>query len=214
MTRKIKGNPSAIFLHIPRTGGTFIEEALKVCYVKTSRFVKNKTREGLSVPKKHILKKHFRPEAIKKVDHFFAFVRDPADYYPSVWAWLQKHSSEKIFDWDWHPFFEAYASWDEDFNHWAMKMTRNEPGWAYRLFEAYCGPKHNPICSYVGKTETISEDFCEFAGQILYYDTKGWPRILEELGKKNVAKRTLPQWKPYVLDAVIESEAAFYQRWG
>lgn len=212
MVRKIKGQPSAVFLHIPRTGGSFIEKALQECTVRTSRWTKNKAVGN--VPRKHVTKDLLNPEAIKKIDHYFAFVRDPITYYPSVWMWLKRSVSEKIFNWDWHPLGDPASVWDDDFNEWARRMAEEKPAWAFRLFEKYCGTEENPICSFVGRTERIEKDFCSFCSDVLGYDTRYWPMILAEMGRKNVARSHRPGWEADALDAVYASEADFYRRWG
>lgn len=191
--------------HIPRTGGTWIDRALRILDVRVSmrfRF------DGITLPMKHCLLSHYTEDHRSRWDTTFTFVRHPIKYYESVWSYLytieRYRSGLKRFDW--HPFMDAYLCWDYDFNVWAGTMLRKYPGWVSHLFEMYVGPKGGEFCNYIGRTESIVENFCEIMADFGLSDDK-----IFDLEKQNMSKVEV-EWDESLKLAVNRSEHSSISR--
>lgn len=72
--------PNSVFFHIPKTGGSWVDESLKRAFGK--RYIKMNLEvgfhadiNGIHIPKSKVEVRHFS----------FAFVRHPLDWYRSYW---------------------------------------------------------------------------------------------------------------------------------
>lgn len=159
----------AIFHHIPRTGGTWINRAVDCLNVPCNMFSWNKRPPWVS--KKHTIPMHYYPSRFAMVRFQFAVVRHPVDYYGSVWRYLSQ--SENGRNWlqthvSWHPLKFAAKHYREDFGDWVKGMCDNEPAFASRLYELFIGPEGGEVCAYIGRTETIQDDFVNVMNIIGY----------------------------------------------
>jgi len=154
-----------LFLHVPRTGGTWVKEALYQSGIPIQKWGK------IGEPwqqQKHTIPMHVRTELMQKVNLMFAFVRRPVEYYISVWRFTcrsvkqQPDKMKLVFDRrDPAVHNEAILRWKPDFRDWLAEMLEEEPGWATRWFERYVGPERGEYCHYIGRTETVEQDFRE-----------------------------------------------------
>ena len=173
--------------HIPRTGGTWVTEALRILEVTVSMKFQFRRNDKNRLPLKHPLLTQYSRKDLGHWDTSFSFVRHPVKYYESVWAYLydigyvNRARFIKIFSW--HPFTEVCQNWDDDFNTWAEKMLEGHPGWVSHLFEMYVGPEGGEFCEYIGRTERLVDDFCEIMADYDLYDDR-----IRQLEKQNVSK--------------------------
>jgi len=165
----------ALFLHVPRTGGTWIKEAMYRGGIPMDKW--GRVGEPYR-PKKHTLIPHIRPELWGRVGLVFAFVRHPVDYYISVWrfttrSWknrpdemhrLTKGNKQVI------AISEAILRWKPDFSEWLDEMIEEEPGWATRWFERFVGPPKGEFCYFIGRTETLEQDTEDVLTKLGYGD--------------------------------------------
>ena len=185
----------ALFQHIPRTGGTWVEQAIDYLGIHRSRWICKQPRR---LPRKHALLRHYYPNEAAKVNYVFTFVRHPVSYYESNWRWLNgfrknKRSIQRIANpkrsgqqWDWHPQRIPAKHFHPDFNVWMQRILDNEPAWCTRLFEWYCGPEGGEYCNYIGRQESLVHDFIEVIASYLNYDlTDEQIAGLHELNEKN-----------------------------
>lgn len=176
----------ALFLHVPRTGGTWITSALDESGVSVSRW-NSAIPRGL--PRKHGLLWHLRDKRRSSVKQSFAFVRHPKDYYQSVWTYLKSKGVDKrgrmLRRFQWHPFHPAIRRWDGNFREWIVNMTTYEPKWMSRLVDLYIGPKGAEFCDYVGRTERLVDDFVEIMSCLGYERGMFDVDRLKDMGKLN-----------------------------
>jgi hypothetical protein len=134
--------PRTRFLHIPKTGGTWVTLALQVAGVPCQIVW---TRQGPGS------RGHATLEQTKAYsDRFtFAFVRHPLDLYRSRWAANTKDG------WPMNRFLHDARS--EDFPGFVDQVVKRHPGFAGKHFAEYTGPPEAEI-SFVGRYETLVAD--------------------------------------------------------
>ncbi len=182
-SRYIKRN-GALLLHIPRTGGTWINRAIAFCF------------DAREIGRWHTyrrlpwLARSHRPIQLelrllaKDVNFPCAFVRHPLAMYESWWRTLNNREELNVRHFlqapeKWGAWMPAAANWRPDFGDWVRAMVLNEPMFFTRLYEMYIGPENGEICPFIGRTETLQADFFEVM-RILGYE-KEIDRHKEEL---------------------------------
>jgi hypothetical protein len=107
-----------------------------------------------------------------KVNFVFAFVRHPIAYYESVWKWMSRKNYSRLIRkrWRWHPHRTAVMQYRRasGFNDWVCRMLKNRPCWYTRLVEQYVGPEGGEFCDFIGRTETLIEDFMLLLNELGY----------------------------------------------
>lgn len=217
-----------LFLHIPKTGGTWVEESAKLCGIEANRSVAgwlcqypNRKR-----PKMHSLLGHFLRRKQQFFEKIYTNVRHPIPFYESMWKEfnrLKPHTLERFKTWwPWHPRTTA-AYWYQQtinnsknptasFDDWVTLMLANEPMWYTRLIEQYVGPEGGEFCDYIGRTETLLTDF--FEAMVLFGYGKevsdNLPK-LKKLGKLN-SSSTKIEWQPDLKAEVEETERLVIKR--
>jgi sulfotransferase famil protein len=132
-------NDRIAFLHVPKTGGTWVTEALRAAGV-----------ELRPVPLPAVKRGHGGLEAVDRRLFTFAFVRDPFDWYASYWRHRQKFG-----DWDSASPIDEFARLP--FTDFVEQAAMHRPRHLTLVYERYCGPPHDPI-SFVGRYERLAED--------------------------------------------------------
>jgi hypothetical protein len=214
----------ALFQHVPRTGGTFVEKAIDLLGIGCSRWSKH-VRKGFS--KKHALLARYDFRALGNVKFTFAFVRHPVEYYVSTWRYMQAEKNrhprglpEKDYltsltddYFSWHPFRSAARLYRDDFASWVCQMVEHEPGWCGRLFESYVGPQEGEFVDFIGRTETLSDDFCTVM-RLLGYGERLPADRLRSL-RANESQTPRPIVSDLIERAILRSErTALAQFWG
>jgi len=185
---------NALFLHIPRTGGTWIGRALRIVGIP---LLKWGSVCPLYRPRKHTILGHYDKGFLDRVDFIFTFVRPPRDYYKSVWRFTQRAVNIHPEKMEWQVFQqgaqsainEAVYRWKPDFNEWMKEMLKEEPCWVTRWYERYVGPHRGEFCHYIGRTETIEQDAAEVMSLLGYEDR--WKTAQLEIAKIVMAKNSV-----------------------
>ena len=170
--------PKYLFLHIPRTGGGWIQHVTNKLEIPRSL---SQRKYPKTLFANHRLLGHYILEQSKfdfDIRYIWSLVRHPISFYESVWGWLHKnpHDNREHIrsEWSWHPLMRAAQLFDEDFNVWVEKMLEEEGSWVTRLFWMFLGPPGGDFCQFVGRTETIEDDFFYMLRQM------GYGELLEE----------------------------------
>lgn len=208
------------FHHIPRTGGTWVEQAIKISPGRWIR-MSGKAREGL--PQKHKLISHYRFDQMYRLKYVFTFVRHPIGYYESVWKWLsiagkasrnwcggrKARRAQKLLSW--HPKREACRIWDHDFSTWIRNMIQFQPCYVTRLYEQFCGPDGGEFCNYIGRMETLEMDFFSVM-KIVGIEIKECEREIKELGIINPSSDMDVKWDDGLKKEMMWMERLAIQR--
>ena len=129
---------SACFLHVPKTGGSWVRSAIMAARIPYSEFlVDDDPHCDLSYcpcPEKFL----------------FAFVRHPLDVYRSYWRF------KKGRHWDPRNPFDMDCRADA-FVPFVEHVLDKYPGWCSTMFEDYVGPPEREI-AFVGRYERLVDD--------------------------------------------------------
>jgi hypothetical protein len=135
--------PRMLFLHVPKTGGTWVSAALAAAGVE---FAPLWTRLGPG-SRGHATLEQCR--AYRDDRFSFAYVRHPLDLLRSRWAGSMRDG--------WPENRLLHAARADDFATFAERVVARYPGFMSRRFEEFTGPADAPI-SFVGRYETLVDD--------------------------------------------------------
>ena len=203
----------ALFQHIPRTGGTFVETVIDDMKIPCIRWI---SKQPLGYPKKHCLFFYYQNHQKVNVKFVFAFVRHPVDYYMSTWRYLhdaaQFRSSRLAALWSkfiWHPFRNVGLIYKPDFCEWVEGVLEQEPAWATRLMESYVGPEHGEFCQFIGRTETLRSDL---ANLLIHFNYQIDPSDLLKEPKVNKSLTPPPAIPDELRNRICREERVLIRR--
>ncbi len=202
---------NAAFLHIPRTGGTWIELVLRAAGLLCRHLSK---AEPLDLPKNHRMLGHYRgfERPVMAAKFLFTFVRHPIPYYESVWKWINANRNAWIKKrWKWHPFCSPISIYRRrpEFADWVEGMLEEEPCWATRLFEGYVGPEGGEFVDFVGRTCSLREDLCQVFDLLRIPTDRPFIMIYPQV---NCLSERL-EWPPGLQERLLKSERVILRRW-
>ena len=198
----------AEFLHIPKTGGTWVKAALRECRLldksfghKHADFDRVLNRGKIYIRKRPLLRfkrlgrllNHYRKE--QETPFRFCFVRHPLSWYESYWKYMMtvdwkdwgKENSKK----EWHPNSVLNGLGDHDFNAFIRNVINKRPGYVTELLFSYT----KSGIDFIGKTENLLDD-------LIYVLTRQGLKFKEDkirnLGRLNVSKTSDSEvvWDP------------------
>jgi hypothetical protein len=124
----------SVFLHIPKTGGTWVRRVLK----------------KMNLVDKEI--GYFHSCSTGKF--VFTFVRNPFSWYES-WFKYQESNGWKNFE-NWHPCSILNGLGSNNFETFLKNVLSHHPGFISNLFFSYTSN-----ASFVGKQENLRENLCK-----------------------------------------------------
>jgi len=163
----------ASFLHIAKTGGLWVEEALFRTQC-TTRFISSPQDDTCA-------DRHCTKDSCPDAKFTFAFIRHPLHWYASWWT----YSAGRPHNWDrwhWHPTYPLQRLRHVDFGEFIQRVIDHAPGFLTKMFEQYTGPLEKPNINFIGRTENLKHDFCCVLDAIGHpYD----PTVLDNLPPQN-----------------------------
>jgi hypothetical protein len=139
---------NSIFIHLPKTGGTFLRNVL----LKFSSDAVTDMSQGFH--------RHLDSHDLTKYDFTFSIVRHPITWYESVWKHINMVKTSGI---GWggkiHPLSNIEKYHHADFNTFIKNVLENEPGFYSNALKDYIGSNYDSV-DFVAKTETLYEDSC------------------------------------------------------
>lgn len=226
MATLLKGN--AVFLHVPKTGGTFLRRLFVAMDLVRFNFGRDHGDMERTInvsghyPGNHLLRSL---QLGKNLDRHvgrcykFCFVRNPFDWYESFWRFLQDHPGESFqprktrtrfgFKYDaWHPWTGLEQCADPDFNRFIKNVAGQFPGYLTQMFGWYADPRH---IDFVGKHETLLEDIQVVFNHLkVAYD----PAVVDTLGRVNESRAARPVWDRENRELIYRLEYPVFWRYG
>ncbi len=213
----------AEFLHIPKTGGSWVKSVLKENNLILKEFGhehadydRNLLKGGLS-RREHLeevisstkknLQLKMRPSPLNKQIFRFCFVRNPISWYESWWKYMNERNwnnwGECNSKHNWHPNSILNGLGSTDFNQFVTNVIKKRPGYVTELLFSYT----KSGISFIGKTENIRNDLMTILDIInLPYDiesiTKS-PKVNKSQTDKN---DTVIHWDPKLKEIVKRLE--------
>lgn len=132
--------PNSVFVHIPKTGGTWVRRALAAAEIPwtTTELIPHADFSEL--------------EPLVDGRFTFAFVRHPVAWYRSAWSYRMSHPDK--------PGPAAMAEhWSEDFDTFVSNCCLHRPGLLTELLERFTGW---PVkLDWVGQAENLADGLVE-----------------------------------------------------
>lgn len=140
--------PRSLFLHIPKTGGSWVREAVRRAGILTDEISPAPT--GTTMRAAALL--HAAPGTLHIQDRFrFAFVRNPLSFYQSYWCFRMLHGWDPRLDID-------RTCHSDDFETFVRGVLTEVPGgWVTRVYARFLGANFSML-DFVGRTENLAED--------------------------------------------------------
>lgn len=217
-TRLVDGSE---FLHIPKTGGTWVESVLQESSLieasyghEHADFDRNLFQSVVSVGDhlgeaakiaRHKLVHGRRKTPPDRPVFRFCFVRHPLSWYESWWRFM---SDQDWHDWGvqnsragWHPNALLNGLGSEDFNAFVQNVINARPGYVSELMFAYT----KPGISFIGKTENLRRDLARVLCKLgLDHD----PALIEQKPRLMVSRSTASpiEWDPQLRQVLMRLE--------
>lgn len=143
----------SVFLHIPKTGGSFVSTALIQLGLVKREFTKKHADVDRFINKSVAKKLPPRP-------FMFCFVRNPLKWYESWWKYNNTFGdwptwgSASSGDAGWHPQNILNGCGDTDFSQFVRNVLKRRPGYVSEMYGWYV----RPDVGFVGKNENLIED--------------------------------------------------------
>ena len=191
----------AVFLHIPKAGGTWVKAALAA--------------SGLRCEPAGGAGDHQLPDAYRKAGKRFAFVRHPLTWLESAWrglhgSWPNRRDVPPLHrERTWSPIRNlTYLAGDADFNGFVETLLANQPGFVTRMYEAYIGPPGYPRVDWVGRKESLGADLQTILTGL------GWRGSLAIVPPANEGPPgPAPVWHPVLQSRFLAAERPSVLRW-
>lgn len=193
----------SIFLHVPKTGGTWVRYALDRSGIALGESLqldtsgKHRTRVwSVHSPLKAL------PKALVRDKYIFAFVRHPLSWFQSMWAFRMQTGWQNL------GCSNEYMCKSNNFNEYVRKSLLYMPRRCTRIFTDILTTDTDVRVHYVGKYESLLPDLfhaLDSAGET--YN----PFVISTLEKRNAAA-SLSMWQQQcvyeedVLNALLKDE--------
>lgn len=145
---------NALFVHAPKTGGTFVTKVLRQVVGVP----------GTKVGYKHSHKDLVGPLRFHKQPFTFSFVRHPLTWYSSYWQMKMRRPvrDRNWYYWQrktlWHPNWEIDPSCgSDDFATWIRNVSRHRD-FLHDMYRLYTGRGTRDEIDFVGKQERLLDD--------------------------------------------------------
>jgi len=214
----------AVFLHTPKTGGTFISRVLKKLdlvhksvggdHIEFDRlFWYDRFHHDNKVFRNLIRRSLGWLPKINPNGFVFCFVREPLAWYVSYWRYMHGRDWRPLGDahnpYHWSPLSLLNGLGDSDFNTFMHNVNRKRPGFVTELYGWYV----RPGISFVGKTENLQRDLVKVL-QMMELDVDVETILSMPPQNESPSHIALPQWDPALRKETLKLEYAGYVRFG
>lgn len=220
----------SVFLHVPKTAGTFVARFLVESdlfeahighkHATYDRVALQGFAAGRSMGSRRLAKlRSYLKSQIKLKDlqqrYCFTFVRNPFDWYYSWFNymsrsdrnWMHFGSVEAGVS-DWHPCAPLNGLRHKTFEEFVVEVCEKRPSFVHEL---YAGYTPTPV-RFVGNQETLFDDLRNLLGE--FNEARKMP-VLERLSKKREnSSQPIGEWTESSVALIRKYEAAAFRRYG
>lgn len=196
---------NAAFVHIPKCGGSWVENVLRELGIETQHATLPE-RFGESP----LELRHTTPGHLDGFAYSFTFVRHPVTWYESCWSYW-KHSSWKQFNPSgWHPWRIIDPCRHRSFRDFVRCVLERQGAYVTRMYAWYIGPPGGEYVNFIGRQENLAGDLTHVL-QTLGYTVPD----LSSIPHANCSPRDPDPamlWTDDLKDAVIAAERVAIER--
>jgi len=213
----------AVFLHVPKTGGCFVQSVLHHLDLVSHPIGDHGTHDRVfwydrfhrdEKAARNLLRRAFGwlprvpPNGMR-----FCFVREPLSWYVSCWRFMQsrnwKREGDEANPYHWNPLEMLNGLGSSDFNEFVFNVNRKRPGFVTELFSWYARPSTH----FVGKQENLIGDLRKV---LLSMKVDVDVDFLRQLPHVNAVASQIPtpEWDPVLREKTLRLEYAGYVRYG
>lgn len=203
--------PKSVFVHIPKTGGTWVRRVLR-----TTGLYEGDVARDHATPAELAA---FPVATARPI--FFCFVRHPLTWYQSYWAYRMKNGwhrpspSENELPLPIRTILLDANCRADDFETFVRNcLARYPAGWVSHLFRHY-----TTGCAFVGRQERLRDDLLlalRIAGERLMPSTVSAIRTIrrENTAGTDAEYAAKCQYTPELREAVLHAERDVLNTWG
>lgn len=226
MSILLKNN--AVFLHIPKTGGTFLRKVIVAAGLRQLDFgYEHADMERVlhsfkyypvnAIRTSFLLRKNIDTHVSKCFK--FCFVRNPYSWYESFWRFMKEYDWTDFSNYrtknrfglptdEWNPIDPIMHCASNNFDEFIQNVLNEQPGFVANLYDRYANPQY---INFIGKQESIIED------SITIFERLGISvseNIFHEIGKVNESQIPKPVWDEQLKKRIYESEENAFTKYG
>ena len=188
---------NATFVHIPKCGGSFIENIL-------SKATKQEPVEKTKLVGRHAT--YF--QILNKANKVFSQVREPVSWYVSYYRFCK---DKKRTIWEpkvWHPTdILSKCDWS-DFNKWVKSVQKIRPSFLTRMYESFLGDERMSTGIRIFRLEDMPYSLKHIFD---YLETnKEIPEIIDTDYNKSIS--SIPRISRKTIKLIKEREKNIYER--
>lgn len=214
----------AVFLHIPKTGGSWVTQVLREAQVVRCTFSHMHADIDRTVNFVRYYPHHYVHNSLShgpgwsrgiRESYKFIFVRDPLVWLESWWTfmcdwnWKSWTTHDRHGHLRWHPVNALDRLGDPDFNRFIENVICYEPGFVTNLYARYIGPEVN----FIGRQETLVEDLLAVCNECGVDIDEHFVRSRAPVNARSQF-RSPPVWDPSLRLEVTRLEYAGLVRFG
>jgi len=192
--------PKSVFLHIPKTGGIWVRNAIERTNIKTFEFGEQHSHFN------ELLK--YRDKQFYEKKSIFTFIRHPLSWYQSRWAFRIKHGWQLR-----HPLDFNCAS--NDFCTFVKNCIEYKPeGWVSWLYQSFIDKAPKNVV--VGKQENLAGDLIDIlhgAGEIFDEQLMLSTNRANESNMHGKSSKEMAVYTTDLIDEVLDVEKLIVDRY-
>ena len=213
----------SIFLHVPKTGGTWVSSVLHQCgLVRASLGHKHSDMDWLhsAIDNRRCRMRGLMDlarirRALKPGPFMFCFVRHPLDWFESWFkymvqpsrAWCDWGDEKSLFGW--HPNAVLNGCGSDDFNQFIRNVIAKRPGYATELFSGFARPQ----IGAVGRQESLREDLVRVLKRLELDFDEDFVRGFDPVHVSPEPARDI-EWDPELRREMLVLESVALRRFG
>lgn len=198
--------PRSLFLHVPKTGGTWVREVLDVSGLMRGETICMNNGEPFRRSGANHCFFQTVPESLLHNRFTFAFVRHPLTWYQSYWAYRMET--------EWSNSADQVRSYN--FNEYIRMRVKYLPGFLSRYYRKYCEREDGIRLSFIGQYEHLTSGLIRALSEA---DESFSVSTIVSIAQNNAAS-SLSHWasrcvyEPETAQMVLDTEREAIEQYG